>query len=57
MDDYMKLVPTLPVVGHYMLRNHNVLEFDATKFFKILFRGDQLVVAWMRGTQLYAQLT
>ena len=46
----MKLVPTMAVVGHYMLRN-NVLEFDATQFFKILFGGDQLTVARMRGTQ------
>ena len=51
MDDYMKLVPTMAVVGHYMLRNNNVLEFDATQFFKIIFGGDQLTVARMRGTQ------
>lgn len=52
MDDYMNLVPTLIATGHYIPRNNSALEFDATQFHSILFGGDQLTVARMRGTQV-----
>ena len=47
----MTLVPSTAAVGHYSLPNGDDMEFDDTKFHQILFGGDQLTVAWMRGTQ------
>lgn len=51
LEQYMHLVPALPVEGHYALRNGSVLTFDDTRFWKVLFGGDQLTVARIRGTQ------
>ena len=51
LEHYMHLVPALPVEGHYALRNGSVLTFDDTRFWRVLFGGDQLTVARIRGTQ------
>ena len=51
IEHYMTFVPTLPGEGHYKLPNGSSMRFDATTFFPILFGGDQLTVARMRGTQ------
>ncbi len=48
---YMKRVPTFPVEGHFTLPNGSVISFDNTQFWQVLFGGDQLTVARMRGTQ------
>ena len=50
---YMKLVPTVEAEGHRQLPNGSVLDFDDTRFFSILFGGDQLTVARIRGTQIH----
>lgn len=47
----MKFVPTLPKEGSATLPNGSKLEYDDTEFFKILFGGDQLTAARIRGTQ------
>lgn len=47
----MMLVPTLPAEGKLTLPNGEELDFDDTKFAKIIFGGDQLTVARVRGTQ------
>lgn len=51
LSKYMELVPSLSAVGHYILPNSSLLDFDDTRFFSILFGGDQLTVARIRGTQ------
>ena len=51
LTHYMKLVPALVVEGHLTLPQGGVLDFDDTRFFSILFGGDQLTAARMRGTQ------
>ena len=48
---YMKLVPTVEAEGHLRLPNGSVIDFDDTRFSSILFGGDQLTVARIRGTQ------
>lgn len=47
----MKLVPTLEAEGHLQLPYSSILDFDDTCFFSVLFGGDQLTVARIRGTQ------
>ena len=47
----MTLVPTLAAEGHLALPNGSMLNFDNTRFYKILFGGDQLTAARIRGTQ------
>ena len=51
MAHYMTLVPTTNAEGHFTLPSGDVMDFDDTRFHKILFGGDQLTVARMRGTQ------
>lgn len=48
---YMELVPTLASEGHFTLPNKSVITFDDTRFWQVLFGGDQLTVARIRGTQ------
>ena len=48
MTEHQKYVPTQSRVGHL---NGNSIEFDDTRFFRILFGGDQLTVARARGAQ------
>ena len=48
---YMKLVPTVEATGSLQLSNGSILDFDDTRFYSILFGGDQLTVAAIRGTQ------
>ena len=48
---YMKLVPTFAADGHHILPNGSIIDFDNTRFYSILFGGDQLTVARIRGTQ------
>lgn len=47
LSHYMKLVPTVPAEGQFPTPN-GVLTFDDTCFFS---GGDQLTVAWIRGSQ------
>lgn len=51
LDHYMKLVPTVAMEGNLQLGNGDVLQFDDTRFFPILFGGDQLTVARACGVQ------
>ena len=48
---YMKLVPTVEAEGHLRLPTGSVIDFDDTRFSSILFGGDQLTIARIRGTQ------
>lgn len=47
----MKFVPSIPMEGQASLPDGVNLTYDDTKSFKILFGGDQLTVARIRGTQ------
>lgn len=51
LEHFMQFVPTLPKEGELQLPNGGQLSFDDTGFFKILFGGDQLTAARIRGTQ------
>ena len=51
LEHYMKLVPSLSAEGKYTLSNGEVISFDDTRFWEVLFGGDQLTVARIRGTQ------
>lgn len=51
LDHYMTLVPTVEIEGHHKLPNGSEIDFDDTRFFSIIFGGDQLTVARMRGVQ------
>ena len=48
----MSLVPTLPSVQQLVLPNGSEIEVDNTKFHSILFGGDQLTVARIRGAKV-----
>ena len=54
LDHYMKLVPLEGYITH---PRGGVLEFDDTRFFPILFGGDQLTVVRVRGTQALRDTT
>ena len=54
LHHFMKYVPTLTREGEMPLPDENVFTFDDTK---ILFGGDQLTAARMRGTQALLVLT
>ena len=56
MAHYMKLVPTVKAVGHLQLPNGSVIHFDDTRFFPILFGGDQLTIARIRETQALSHI-
>ena len=47
----MTLIPTINVDGQLLLPNGSVEEFDDSRFHSILFGGDQLTVARIRGAQ------
>ena len=51
MTHYMTLVPATSVEGHFTLPSGDLMNFDDTRFHQVLFGGDQLTVARMRGTQ------
>lgn len=51
LEHCVKFVPTRPAEGKYILPNGSILDFDDTRFFKILLGGDQLTVARVRGAQ------
>ena len=51
MSEFHKYVPTHSQEGQLALPNGSTIEFDDTKFFQILFGGDQLTVARARGAQ------
>ena len=57
LQHFMKYVPTLTREGEMPLPDENVFTFDDTTFSKILFGGDQLTAARMRGTQTLLVLT
>ena len=50
MTHYMTLVPATSAEGHFTLPSGDIMSFDDTRFHKVLFGGDQLTVARMRGT-------
>lgn len=47
----MTLVPTVEMEGHHKLPNGSEIDFDHSRFPPILFGGDQLTVARIRGVQ------
>lgn len=47
----MSLVPTREAKQNVVLANGNIIDIDNTQFFPILFGGDQVTVARVRGTQ------
>ncbi len=51
MKHYMELVPTLSCEGKFTLGNGTTITFDDTRLWEVLFGGDQLTVARIRGTQ------
>lgn len=51
LTHYMKMVPTVEAEGQHTLPNGVNISFDATRFHEILFGGDQLTVARVRGAQ------
>ena len=51
MDHYMTLVPNVQKEGSLVLPNGSAIDFDDSRFFPVLFGGDQLTVARMRGVQ------
>ena len=48
---YMSLVPTMSAEQLLQLPNGATVTIDNTQFYPILFGGDQLTVAKVRGTQ------
>ena len=52
LEHYMSLVPTLPSVQQLVLPNGSKIEVDNTNFHSILFGGDQLTVARIRGAKV-----
>lgn len=51
LENYMSLVPTLESVQQVVLPNGCEIEVDNTQFHPILFGGDQLTAARIRGTK------
>ena len=51
MSEFHKYVPTCSQEGQITLPNGSTIEFDDTRFFQILFGGDQHTVARARGAQ------
>ena len=51
LDHYMKLVPTTKRTRQQPLPNGDTIETDDSQFIDILFGGDQLTVARIRGVQ------
>ncbi len=55
LEHFMKLVPTLHADGTLTLPNGGQIDFDDTRFSEILFGGDQLTAARIRGAQALRQ--
>lgn len=51
LSEFHKYVPTLNRIGHLTLPNGSSIDYDDSRFFQILFGGDQLTVARARGAQ------
>ena len=51
LNHYMSLVPTVSAKGSLVLPNGSEEEFDDSRFHSILFGGDQLTAARIRGAQ------
>ena len=51
MTEFHKYVPMLESTGHLRLPNGSILDYDNSRFFSILFGGDQLTVARARSAQ------
>ena len=51
LEHFMQFVATVPKEGRVLLPNGSFLDYDDTRFFRILVGGDQLTVARIRGTQ------
>ena len=51
LDHYMTLVPSVPSECEVLLPNGSNILVDNTQFHSILFGGDQLTVARIRGTK------
>ena len=52
LEHYHSLVPTVESVQLLELPNDSQIEIDDTQFHPILFGGDQLTVARIRGVQI-----
>lgn len=39
LEEYMRLVPSVPATGYHELPNHSVLELDDTRFFQNFIWG------------------
>ena len=52
LDHYMSLVPSVEMEKNITLPNGNSISVDDTRYFPILFGGDQMTVARVRGVQL-----
>ena len=51
LTHYISLVPTVSADGQLLLPNGSIEDFDDSRFHSILFGGDQLTVARIRGVQ------
>ena len=52
LDNYMSVVPTVNMEGKMNLPNGEILDYDDTRFFSILFGGDQLTVPHVHVVQV-----
>ena len=52
LEHYMSLVPSVEMEKNITLPNGNSISVDDTRYFPILFGGDQMTVARVRGVQL-----
>ena len=51
LEHFMAVAPSVAAEGHITLPNGSKLDFDDTRFHRILLGGDQLTVARIRGAQ------
>ena len=56
LEHFMQFVATVPKEGRVLLPNGSFLDYDNTRFFRILVGGDQLTAARIRGTQAQRHL-
>ena len=52
LDHYMTLVPFIPGEDDVLLPTGSKVTIDTTQFHPVLFGGDQLTAARIRGTQI-----
>ena len=56
LEHFMQFVATVPKEGRVFLPNGGFLDYDDTRFFRILVGGDQLTASHIRGTQAQRRL-